>query len=124
MKLSERIAKGERMFEDGCISATEFDSWVESSVKQDAEERKENAARYHVAISNNTKGPYAYGTTDHYVDTAQEVEELHTEWFEQDTIAAVHFLRLDGVEISNATKTINGGRVVTVFATQDRQFKK
>jgi len=124
LKLWQRVAALETQLSMGHITSVEFDLNVMAALKQDAEGRKEKTARYHVAINNNTKGDYAYGTTNHYVDTKQEVDELHTEWFEQDNITAVHFLHVDGVEISSAIKTINGGRVVTVFASQDRRHKK
>ena len=124
MKLSERIAKCETMLERGTVTSDEFDAMVIAALEIEKDKRKQNNARYHVAITNNTEGGYAYGTTDHYVDAEEEVKELHSEWFEQDSITAVHFLRLDGVKISSAIKTIGGSRVTTTLAIHDRQYQK
>jgi hypothetical protein len=123
LNLSGRITKLESLLNRGSITSDEFDSMAATALKNDSNRRKQNVARYHVAITNNTKGAYAYGTTDHYVDTEAECEALSTEWFEQDSIAAVHFLRMPGLQVSSAIKTIDGEQVSTVFAVQDRHHK-
>jgi hypothetical protein len=123
VKLSEKIARLEMQRERGLYSEGEFLDEAAHVITWAVRDKANADKLFHVSISNNTKGAYRHGTTDHYLDTDAEVGELFEKWSAQDTMRQQQSFMHEGVEITVGIIIIDNDSHSTAFAVTRRDSK-
>jgi len=122
IELWQSIEMASQKFDRGLLTEDDYDAALFGLVNTDIERRRNAAKRFHIRITNNTKGEYRYGTTEHFVDTEAEATTLWIEWSSQD-IAQLSSVKVDNATVDGAIlrpSRPGDPSVVTIFTVVDR----